>query len=117
MKTELEELRGFKRKIKAENYETKLDQMTSENIKLKDSYNKVTEEITKSYSEMQLLKDQNFEFKSQVSELKQTNSQLNKFLSQTKDELDEKSLKLFEYENELSALRYEFKRNERTQRK
>lgn len=117
MKAELEELRSFKRRFKAENYEATIEQLSAENLKIKDSYNKVAEETTLSYSQMQSLKDQNFEIKSQLSDLKQTNSQLSKFLSQTKDELDEKSLKLFECQNELSALRYELKKNERAQKK
>ena len=110
LKSELEELRNYKRKINSENYESRIDQLTQENIKLKELSNKLTEDGIKSYSQMQTLKDENFESKSLVSELKQTNLQLNSFLNQTKDELDEKSLQFFQLENEITSLKYELKK-------
>ena len=68
-------------------------------------------QITLKYSEYQELKDENFDLKSKLSNLRQSNSQLNKFLKETKDEYDEKSLIVFEQQNEIASLKYEIKKN------
>ena len=47
----------------------------------------------------------------------QCNSQLTKFLKETKDELDDRSLTLFEQQNEIAALKYEIKKIDRVKLK
>lgn len=112
LRHKVSELQAFKNNTEKENFSEKFYQVDKENKKLKEVNYKATAQVTRDYSEIQSLKDENFELKSEAKEQTQTIAQLNKFLKETKDELDDKNMMVFEMEKEINAFRIEFKKLE-----
>jgi chromosome segregation ATPase len=106
------ELQAVKIAMEKENFSERFYQADRENKTLREANYKMNTQLTREYSEIQALKDENFEVKSENKEQKDTIQQLNKFLKETKDELDKKNMAVFALEKEIKSMELDFKKLE-----
>ncbi|CAI2382299.1 unnamed protein product [Moneuplotes crassus] len=107
VKARIIELESYKKVHQKENFKEKYYTLLKQNKMLKEANYQSTDQLTRDYSEMQSLKDSNFDLKSTNKELSSTLAQLKKFLSDTKDSLDERNMTLFKLEKDANTLKQE----------